>query len=137
MHINRRVRRIYKKYRTTDPFVIAKLLKIIVLFLDLPSGMFGYCRRILRRKVIAIDNKLSETMQVYVCAHELAHIILHNGIDHYFIKNNTLVPIGRYERQANQFAVHLLAQGQAREPDEPLNWFLSRCGIPEEMHQYY
>lgn len=137
MYPNRRARNLYRKFKTNDPFKVSKALNIIIMFLDLPAGMYGYCRRVLRRKVIAIDIKLSEEMQKYVCAHELGHIVLHKEIDHYFIKNNTFVPIGRFERQANQFAVHFLTYGQPPDPDEPISWFLSRCGIPEEMHQFY
>jgi Zn-dependent peptidase ImmA (M78 family) len=137
MNIARRARNLFIKHNTNNPFIIAETLGFIVIFMDLPPGVYGYCRKVLRRKIIVIDSKLSETLQTYICAHELAHILLHDGIDHYFIKNNTFVPMGKYERQANQFAVHFLTQGQFQEPDELQGWYLSRCGIPDDLHKFY
>jgi len=106
------------------------------MYLDLPDSVKGYCDRVLRRKFIVIDSKMSEDDQRFICAHELGHMLLHRGLNHYFITRKTYFPIGRYEREANGFAVSLLTVNQSKEDDETVGWFLSRCGVPEEMHQF-
>ena len=137
MEYPRLIRRLFRKYKTNDPFVIAAALNITVWFLQLDADCRGFALRTLKRKYIAINDGLSEAEQRVVCAHELGHLLLHKGLGYYFIDQKTLLRPGKYERQANQFAVCLLTQGERPDPDEPLNWFLSRCGIPEELHQFY
>ncbi|MDF2961373.1 MAG: hypothetical protein K0S39_3108, partial [Paenibacillus sp.] len=41
------------------------------------------------------------------------------------------------ERQANLFAVKLLTSFDEIQPDETVEQFCSRNGIPEEMHEFY
>lgn len=137
LDIYRRTRNLYKKYRTKCPFTLARILKIVILFLDLPEGVKGYCDRVLRRKYIVIDSKLPEEEQAFIAAHELGHMILHGGINHYFITRETYFPIGKFEREANVFATNLLVCGESKEIGEPDDWFLLRCGIPSEMHRFY
>jgi Zn-dependent peptidase ImmA (M78 family) len=137
VHFSRIIRRLFRKYKTNDPFAIAEYLNISIWFVQLDEHCRGFALRTLRRKYIAINCELSNEEQRLVCAHELGHLLLHKGLGYYFIDRETLLRPGKYERQANQFAVQLLIQGSLPEPDEPINWFLSRCGIPEEMHQFY
>lgn len=137
MGYSRLIRRLFRKYKTNNPFVIAEALRIAIWFLELDPECHGFALRTLRRKYIAINRDLSDEDKRIVCAHELGHLLLHKGIGYYFIEQNTLFRPGKYERQANEFAVSLLTCGENIEPDEPLDWFLCRCGIPEEMHQFF
>ncbi|WP_234404826.1 ImmA/IrrE family metallo-endopeptidase [Paenibacillus bouchesdurhonensis] len=136
MNIKRRARNLYRKYRTSCPFTIARMLGITIMFLDLPDNVKGYQDRILRRKIIVINDNLPDEEKRFICAHELAHFRLHKGHSHYFITRHTGFPLGRYENQADEFATHLLTAGEELNADEPLEWYLNRCGVPKEMERY-
>ncbi|WP_084159477.1 ImmA/IrrE family metallo-endopeptidase [Paenibacillus ehimensis] len=125
--------KLWRKYRTSCPFKIARLLRITILYLALPENVKGYCDQVLRRKFIVLNQNLSEEEHKFVCAHELGHILLHKKVNHYFIKQHTLIPIGRYEREAHTFAVHLLTAGDSIEDGESVEYFLARNDVPSEM----
>ncbi|MBD2846195.1 ImmA/IrrE family metallo-endopeptidase [Paenibacillus sp. IB182496] len=135
--IKRRTRNLHAKYGTSDPFKLAACLNVTVLHLELPQSVKGYCQRLLRRKFIIINAQLEEEEQRFICAHELGHIVLHKGVNHYFVQKETNFVIGKFERQANEFAVKLLAVGERMEHGEQLESFLLRCGVPRDMHAYY
>ena len=66
-------------------------------------------------------------MQKFVCAHELAHALLHPEVNSFY----ALFPVGRYEGQANNFAVNLLLMGAKEEyPDFDLYQLANVAGIP-------
>jgi len=131
------VRSLVRKCKTTCPFTIAKHLNIHVRFEDLGETTRGLYVRQLRRRFIVIHNQLSYEWQRFVCAHELGHDRLHGGIGRFFIEEHTFFAIGKYERQANQFAVQLLSHGREIEPGETAAQFCKRNGIPEEMVDFY
>ena len=137
MDLPRTIRRLFRKYKTNCPFELAAYLNINVWFLNLEDDCRGFAFRALRRKYIAINSSLIKEEQRIVCAHELGHLLLHKGLGYYFIDQHTLFYPSKYERQANHFAVHLLSCTEKIEQDEPLEWFLLRCDIPKEMHQFY
>ncbi|WP_010271422.1 ImmA/IrrE family metallo-endopeptidase [Paenibacillus senegalensis] len=136
MNIRRRARNLHRKYRTSCPFTIAGKLGITIMFLDLPENVKGYQDRILRRKIIVINGNLPFEEQRFICAHELAHFRLHKDHSHYFITRHTGFSLGRYENQADEFATHLLTAAEDPDIDEPLEWYLSRCGVPKEMSRF-
>ncbi|MGG1879105.1 ImmA/IrrE family metallo-endopeptidase [Paenibacillus cisolokensis] len=136
MDIKRRARNLYQRYRTSCPFTIAKKLGITIMYLDLPDGVKGYQDKVLRRKIIVINQNIPEEEQRFVCAHELAHFRLHKDFSHYFITRHTRFPLGLYENQADEFATYLLTASEERGIDEPTEWFLARCGIPTEMSRH-
>ena len=107
------------------------------MYMDLPDNVKGYSRRVLRKKMIVLNNNLDEDEAIFVCAHELAHIILHKGVSHYFITHHTYIHIGRYEREAHTFALHLLIAGDSLDEDESIYDLLSRNRVPAEMSIYY
>ncbi|MNP68056.1 hypothetical protein D3C76_1639610 [compost metagenome] len=94
-------------------------------------------RKTLRRRYIAIHSDLSEEWQRLICAHELGHALLHPGISRFWIDEHTFLYAGKYEREANRFAVHLLLGEEKLECDESVFDLFRRNGIPEEMHTYY
>jgi len=137
LDIKKRTRNLYSKHRTNCPFKLAEKMNITILMLPLPQEVKGYCQRLLKQKYIVIDQSLSENERRFICAHELGHMILHKGFNHYFITRSTHFMIGKFERQANEFAVKLLSCGEQMEQGEPLEWYLRRCGVPDEMHSYF
>lgn len=62
----------------------------------------------LRRKFILLNDDLTEESSKIVICHELGHARLHPGYGYYWHPSRNFMPSKR-EREANEFAVHLLA----------------------------
>jgi Zn-dependent peptidase ImmA (M78 family) len=131
------IRMLVLKFKSNDPFVIAKGLNIMIRHANFGPGTRGLYYKRLRRRFIVIDNNLSEEWQRVVCAHELGHDRLHSGFSQFWIDEHTFFNTGKYERQANIFAIKLLTYSNEREHDESLEAYLLRCGIPKQLHNLY
>lgn len=107
MNIKEYVLNIIEKYKTTDPFEIAKEKNIIVLFEDLGNTL-GFYNTYKRFKFIHINNQIDEITQRFVCAHELGHAVLHPKANTPFLRNQPFFSVDRLEIEANTFAVELL-----------------------------
>lgn len=134
--MERTIQKLVRKYKTNDPFLLCQYLNINVWFDDLAEGVRGYYFRTLRRRYIAINNNQSYEWQRFVCGHELGHDRMHKDMNRFFIENHTLFNPGRYEREANEFAVKLMVFGEEREEDETDEVYCSRNGVPREMVRY-
>ncbi len=106
-----KVKSLVRKFKTRDPFTIAKELGIIIKFKylsdDYPKGMFT---KILRRKFIVLNMSkiLNENELRVVIAHELGHAVLHSSDTAFFLHDHTFYSRGRFEKEANYFAAELL-----------------------------
>ena len=103
------VDKLTKKYKTRDPFEIAKGLNIDIIYHDL-GNLKGYYYYQSRMKYIVINKNISENLKPVICAHELGHDRLHLN----FAKNFAIREFGLFdmsskpEREANLFAAELL-----------------------------
>ncbi|ETT32169.1 ImmA/IrrE family metallo-endopeptidase [Paenibacillus sp. FSL R5-808] len=131
------IHKLVQKFKTNNPFEIANELNILIRYAELGEGTRGLYYRKLRRRFIVIDNGLNEIWQTFVCAHELGHDRLHPGLSQFWIDEHTFFNVGKFERQANTFAVKLLTHMIKQEQEEPLEHYLLRCGIPKELHKIY
>lgn len=95
------------KYKTNDPFNIAKERNIQLVFEDL-EDIYGYYFHYKRVQFININNKLSSTLQRFVCAHELGHAVQHPQQNTAYLSKYTLFSTDKFEIEANTFAVELL-----------------------------
>lgn len=129
--------KLVRRFKTNDPFVIARGLNILVKHFDFDEGTRGVYYRKMRRRFIVIDNNLPEELQRVVCAHELAHDRLHPGLSRFWLDEQTFYNTGKYERQANVFAIKLLTYTAVREIGETNESYLLRCGIPKQLHHLY
>lgn len=121
---------------TDDPWKIAKMLGIHISILPLGNvlGNYRYLKRI-RWIFINEDILDNEALLRVVMAHELGHALMHRKENCCFMAHHTLLLTSRIERQANQFAAHLLIS------DEMLKDFsgytkeqFCQCtGYPEEL----
>ena len=121
---------------TDDPWKIAKMLGIHIAILPLGNvlGNYRYLKRI-RWIFINEDILDNEALLRVVMAHELGHALMHRKENCCFMSHHTLLLTSRIERQANQFAAHLLIS------DEMLKDFsgytkeqFCQCtGYPEEL----
>ena len=97
------VDKLVEKYETADPWILCERLNIIVLISDLPIGVKGFYQLIKGRQIIHISRWVSNTQMKLVCAHELAHAILH--------KNQNIchrVGNAKMEKEAEYFKHYLL-----------------------------
>ena len=134
--IKRKVDELIKKYKTNNPYQIAKLKNIEIQYADLGNTL-GFYFHDSRIKFININNNLSTEMQRFVCAHELGHAILHPRSNTPFLKKNTFFSIDKIEVEANTFAVELLLLDEAiyeyRDSNLSMYEACEMHGIPREL----
>ena len=119
MDIKRLAERLVDKHGTRDPFRIADALDYTIIYTPL-VGVRGFYQYLKRCHIIYLDSELDEATARFVCAHELGHSFLHRGLNRIFMDTRTFIITGRYETEANQFAVDLIYS------DEELQPYLSR-----------
>ena len=106
--IERMVRELTKKHETHDPFALCREMGIEILFVPLTKKVRGFYQRIDSLDIIYLSDSLSETEQIPVLAHELGHCLLHKGLNSFFVVRSTLYPVGKFEKEADEFARQLL-----------------------------
>ena len=119
MNIKARVDKLVKKYKTRNPFEIIKSMNVIIVFYPL-EGVKGFYQHFQRNNIIYIDERLSEHEKLFVCAHELGHMILHKKANAIFMDSRTQLNTDKYENEADQFAMNLLISDRLSE--EHLNF---------------
>lgn len=107
MTIKKKVGQLIHKHGTNDPFEIAGLMDITVIFEPLGNSL-GYFSKFNRTSIIHINESLPYKEQLSTCAHELGHAILHPDVNTAFLKTNTFYPTNKIEREANEFMLELL-----------------------------
>jgi Zn-dependent peptidase ImmA (M78 family) len=131
------VKKITKKHKTNDPFVIAALKNINVIPWNLHPEIKGFYKYDKRNKYIFINNNLKVEEQRFVCAHELGHSQLHPRVNTPFLRGNTFLSVDRIEVEANRFAVELMLQDQclyeAKENNLTIYEISELYGIPSEV----
>lgn len=133
--ILRSINNLVKKYDTNNPFKIARQRKIIVCFENLGCTL-GYYNCYNRVQFIHINNNLDENRQIFVCAHELGHAVLHPTANTPFLKKNTFFSTDRIEVEANFFATYLLLYDKKLQDFETKSDFLRSNGVPLEMEKF-
>ena len=121
------------RYETNDPFKIAKLMNIQIIFMEFKTWM-GLYTEINGVKTIYISSLLSEILQKIVCSHELGH-----GQQTFkeaaFMKEDYLFGTNRVENEANEFAAELM-----KYQDEVCYKIVKKCdlgfSILEEIKKY-
>lgn len=99
--------KLVKKFGTRNPFEIIKGMNVILVFVDLVD-VRGFYQYFQRNNIIYIDQNLSRAEQIWVCAHELAHMILHKKSNTVFMDTRTHFNTSIYEIEADKFAIELL-----------------------------
>ncbi|SDH69614.1 protein of unknown function [Aneurinibacillus thermoaerophilus] len=133
MDIEQQVKKLVKKYNTICPFELADYVKVHVRYCDLPANVFGLYKRVNKQSFIVLNQNHNYIIQRFTCAHELGHRFLHRALGYFFIEEHTLFQPGRYEREANHFAVMLLTHNAEMIEGETIEQFYARHGIPKEI----
>ncbi|MDU0826135.1 MAG: ImmA/IrrE family metallo-endopeptidase [Negativicoccus succinicivorans] len=138
MEIRQKVVELIRRFKTDDPFRIAELKNIHIVYGDL-GGKFGNYIKYKRSKFIILDNKKTpEFMLPFVCAHELGHALYTPNENTQWLKTYTMsVNADCIERVANEFAVELLLNDFYISENKEYSIFnLAECrGIPYQFIQ--
>ena len=107
MNIPEVVRGLIWKHETRNPFEIVKCLGATLVFYPLKdvNGFYQYFQRC---DIIYIDERLTELQKMFVCAHELGHMVMHKKTNAIFMDTRTNFNTCKYELEADRFAVNLL-----------------------------
>lgn len=134
MDIREIVSTLVEKYNTRNPFELAEYQNIEIIYSELKS-VLGYYTKYRRVQSIILSNELPGHLERYVCAHELGHAICHPDINVQWLCESTFYSKGKFERQANTFAVELLLpESLLREyPDQTIYQIARSVGVPEEF----
>lgn len=129
------VRKLVRKYKTSNPYELADYLNIIVLIDNLDESIRGYFHYFKRNKIIHINSKLSDKDKRIVLAHELGHAVLHPKLNIIFMEHNTYFVKSKYEYEANKFAAEILVPDDllSTYPDYTLQQISCLEGIPEYL----
>lgn len=107
MDIKKMANKLARQHHSRDPFEIIKGLNIILVFVPL-VGVKGFYQYFQRNNLIYIDDSLPYHEKVFVCAHELGHMLLHKKQNAIFMDTYTGFNTQKYEIEANTFAAELL-----------------------------
>ncbi|WP_249068230.1 ImmA/IrrE family metallo-endopeptidase [Megamonas funiformis] len=110
-------------------------MNIDVLQLKLPNTIRGFLVRVLRRKFIALNANLPYEAQKIVVCHELGHAILHKGYGYYLHADMSYYVPSRREKEANQFAIHLLSHSSDLDADLITKVISEKDPDPREVHK--
>ncbi len=107
MTIKDRANRLVRFFNTRDPFKMISGMNLILVYYPL-DGVRGFYQYFQRNNLIYIDERLPEHEQMFVLAHELGHMLLHKNANAIFMDTRTQFNTGKYEIEANKFAMELL-----------------------------
>lgn len=111
--IQRKVEDLYRRYKTRNPFTLAEILNIYIVYWDLPEDINGFYQYEKRNRIIFINSNLKLEEQLVVCAHELAHALFHKNVNTPFMRQNTFLSVNKIEIEANTFAANLLISDES------------------------
>lgn len=106
MNVKTLIHKLYRKYKTLDPYRLAEEMDIIVHHMDLGKTR-GFCYTSRRIRQIFLNNNLPEHTERFVLAHEIGHLVMHPKHTAPFLQS-TFFSMDRFETEANKFAAELL-----------------------------
>lgn len=108
MVLGKRIRGIKNQYGTCNPFEICHQEDIPIEYVDIDCPL-AETVFLHGHPIILLSKELMGSRERYfVCAHELAHVKLHNGLQSYYAQNS--LNRAKTECEANRFAAELCKQ---------------------------
>lgn len=102
---------IAETYNCRSPYTVCKEMGIVVHRHTLQDCR-GYYMGANGISFITITDDLEDDVAAFVCAHELGHHLLHQRMNRVFMDWRTCMLPGRFENEADKFAVHFLFGGE-------------------------
>lgn len=105
--IKEAIEAVVSRYHTANPFLIAERLNIEIDWAELGHMPLGKTIHDGEMPIVMLNNSLRYSPQRYfVMAHELGHVILHEGLNSYYTGLST--GHDKLENEANEFGVGLM-----------------------------
>ena len=103
------------------------------------TNLRGIYNCIEKMPFVAINSNLTDCERKFVEAHELAHYILHRGVNRVFLNRTTYLKTDHYEREADLFAACMRAPwpNDVLFEGEPVDNLAARLGVRLEVAEMY
>ena len=125
------------KLQTSEIAILVEQLGVAYERLFLPIRIKGFTGRIDSQPYIVVNRALHPRWARVVAFHELGHIILHNQLpDQFFISEYTFFPLGRLEREANEFAAEYSIPDEALAIHTDIRVIAAELNVPVELFQF-
>ncbi len=134
--IDKEIEKLVKKYKTNNPFEIAKCKNIHIVYFEMHPDILGFYKYEKRNKFIVLNTRSEEEERLFLCGHELGHTVMHEKVHTPYLRKNTFFSVDKVECEANYFATHLLLYNKNLQDYETKNDILRDCGIPKEMERF-
>lgn len=128
MKIEEKVSDLISKYNEHNPFKLAEALGVYIEYHNL-GKVYGYHTKYRRVSIIRINGNLTYEKQLFACAHELGHHVLHPDVSAPFLNEKTLFSTSKIETEAHIFALELLFFNQYIIKENELELY----GIPKHI----
>lgn len=122
-------------YGSRSPEALAEALGVQILHQELRQADALLYQAGPRQIWLLLDAAQPEQRHPYLIAHELGHLLLHQG-NYFFLRNHTWVVLDKYEKEADLFAACLLIDEDPEE-GEALHQFAQRKQLPEALARLY
>ena len=122
-----------------DPITLCKHLDIDILHLEL-GDILGFKTNFYGVSLIYVNQLLSPATARFIVAHELGHILLHQGIQPLFTQYLAHDHfISQFENEANQFAIILLLWNYylTYRYEEAPEQLMDQIGLPTELRPLF
>ncbi len=129
--------RLKETHETNNPKELCAILGISYVIADLPDSINGFYMENGGRQAVVVSDSLPERQRTVCAAHELGHAVLHKGMNAVFITENTNLPLGKFEREADLFATSLLLGDTFAEEYSNTQSISTDIGLPEYAIQSY
>ena len=133
MKVQRVVNTLLREHKTRNSERLAEALNIEVRYL--PLEVNGCFLEVAGRKFIFVSDKYKFSQERYfIIAHELYHAIQHANAGELYYKAYNYH--GKFEREANLFAIYLLCDLDEINEDETAYQVFKKNYIPQDMLKY-
>ena len=138
LDIKAKAQSIIRRYKTRDPFQIARAMGVILLFVPLKAvnGFYNYYKR---NHIIYINEDLCEQEQRQTLVHELGHMILHKNTNVIYLNTATCLTTQKLEKEADIFGAELLISDEdiaGNLADHTISSLSALLGVKERHIQY-
>ncbi len=113
--IRKKIQELTRQYGTCELDELCEKMGIITIDQELPERVNGFTVKMYEISFIVLNKALSFYEKRLTKAHELGHIVLHNGTNTLNLSCNTSFCVTKYEKEADCFAAMLLIQSEMSE----------------------
>lgn len=130
---------LFLKYKTFNPFELSFNLNIRIKYMDLEGAILGQTSYPWGVPTIILDTSIKDKKEeFFICAHELCHIVEHDGLSSYYDAN--MYTHSKIEAEANAFAAIMIKKDYEYRNGEAVSTFSqlqNEYQVPSFYMEYY